>query len=86
MISLEMWMLAMLEVVRIVNCTRFDVDGRPPIAHFSRPDAMLDVKEECIFRCPIFVLENTIQSGHKASKWDPRIIFEIHVGKYPFHA
>ena len=68
MISLEMWTLAMLEAVRIANFTRFDADGRPLMAHFSRSDAVIDVKEEHTSGCPVFVLDNTIQSDHKAPK------------------
>ena len=60
MIYLEMWTLEMLEDVRIANFNRFDADGRPPIAHFSRSDATLDVKEEHTFGCAVFVLDNTL--------------------------
>ena len=85
MIYLERWTLAMLEDVRISNHTRFDADGRPSIAHFSRSDTMLDVKEEKNWFI-VFVLGNTIQSGHKDPKRDPRFRVGMHVGKSSFHA
>ena len=63
MILLELWPLALLKATRLANCTCFDRDGRAPIAHFSKSNAILTVKEEHIFGCPIFVLDNTLQRG-----------------------
>ena len=57
MISIEMWTLALLEATRLGNLTRFDKNGKPPIAHFSKSDAIFNIHDEHTFGYPVFVLD-----------------------------
>ena len=86
MISLELWSLALLETTRISNHLRFTADGRTPYAHFSKSDALLTVKDEHTFGCPVYILDASLQNGQQIPKWDSRVRIGIYVGKSPFHA
>ena len=86
MIALELWTVALLEATRFGNLTRFDSDGRAPIAHFSRSDAIFHLNDEHAFGCPVCVLDESLQAGNSIPKWNPRARVGACVGKSSFHA
>lgn len=86
MISIELWPLALLDATRVSNILHFTLDGRSPMAHFSKSDAIFSLSDEHTFGCPVYVLDSTLQNSQKIPKWDPRVRIGINVGKSPFHA
>ena len=68
MVSVELWPLAMLKSTRISNQTRFTIDGRSPLAHFSKSDAMFHLADEHTFGCPVYVLDSRLQNQNKIPK------------------
>ena len=86
MTSIELWHMCLLEATRISNATRLNGDGHAPFCIFSKSKALLNIKDEHTFGCPIFFLEPKLEQKQKIPKWNPRAKLLIHVGKCPFNA
>lgn len=70
-ITPDQWLLALKMAVDIHNTTP-GASGLSPEEIFSKqkhqPDRLVDVHT---FGCPVFVLDPTLQQGHKIPKWQP---------------
>jgi len=85
-VTLDLWPFALRMAADIHNATP-GPSGLSPEEIFtqqkSRPDRLLDFHT---FGCPVFVLEPSLQQGHKIPKWQPRARQAIYLGHSPRHA
>jgi hypothetical protein len=61
-------------------------DASSPIERFSRVEVGPHLKENHRFGCPVYALNNRLQSGNRTPKWDPRARLGIYLGPSPRHA
>ena len=79
--DVELWPLAVLHAVHIVNRIPRDDSGRSPIELFSRktwPSSKFH--DFHVWGCPTYVLNSTISSGNKLPRWQPRSARCMYVG------
>ena len=82
-----LWPFAWKDFERRYNHLYLDSDGLSPINRFSKTNVKVDLKTFHPFGCPIFVLDNRLQSvGSAIPKWDPRARVGIYLGHSPCHA
>ena len=84
-ISLELYLLALLKTTCISNYLHFTADSRTPYAHYSKSDVLLTVKDKYAFRYSVYILDASLQNSQQIPKWDSRVCISIYVGKSPFH-
>jgi hypothetical protein len=85
-ITMDLWPFALKMAVDIHNATPGKSGLSPEeifIKQKSRPDRLVDFHT---FGCPVFVLDPTLQQGHKLPKWQPRSRQAIYLGHSPRHA
>jgi len=85
-VTLDLWPFALHMATDIHNATP-GPSGLSPEEIFTQqkscPDRLLDFHT---FGCPVFVLEPSLQQGHKIPKWQPRARQAIYLGHSPRHA
>jgi len=77
----ELWPLAVLHAVHILNRIPRDDTGRSPLELFSRktwPSSKF--QDFHVWGCPVYVLDSTVSSGNKLPRWCPRSERSIYVG------
>lgn len=63
------------------------VKGEPsPLEQFSRSDVRPNTRYWQPFGCPVYVLDNELQSAHKINKWIERSRVGLYLGRSPHHA
>jgi hypothetical protein len=85
-IELHLWPYAL----RLANHLRISLpdkeDATSPIERFSRVEVGPHLKENHPFGCPVFALNNRLQSGNRIPKWDTRARLGVYLGPSPQHA
>jgi hypothetical protein len=61
-------------------------DATSPIERFSRVQVAPHLKENHPFGCPVYALNNRLQSGNRIPKWDSRARLGVYLGQSPRHA
>jgi hypothetical protein len=85
-ITLELWPCALKMAADIHNATPGPSGLSPEeilTKQWARPDRFLDFHT---FGCPVFVLDPSLQQGHKIPKWKPRARQAKYLGHSPRHA
>ena len=84
--NVELWSLAVLHAVHVVNRIPRDDSGRSPLELFSRktwPSSKF--QDFHVWGCPVYVLHSTISSGNKLPRWKPRSARCMYVGNSVKH-
>ena len=79
--DVELWPLAVLHAVHVVNRIPRDDTGRSPLELFSRktwPSSKF--QDFHVWGCPVYVLDSKISSGGKLPRWKPRSARGVYVG------
>jgi len=85
-ISEDLWPFALKLAVDIHNSTP-TISGLSPDEIFSgQKSTASKFKDFHPFGCPVFVLEASLQDGHRIPKWKPRSRMAIYLGNSPDHA
>jgi hypothetical protein len=85
-ISDELWPFALKMAVDVHNTTPGS-SGLSPTEIFSgQKSSRCRLRDFHPFGCPVFVLEASLQNGHKIPKWKPRSRMAIYLGNSPDHA
>jgi len=70
----------------IINLTPRSKDGTVPLSTFSNSSQPPGLETLHPFGCPVYVLENALQKGHKIGKWEIRSRLGTYLGPSPMHA
>ena len=87
-IETSLWPYA-LRVANEVHNSTPDItrtDGKSPISMFTSSDIMPNLDHFKPFGCPVYVLDNAMQSGKKISKWEIRSRMGVYLGMSSQHA
>jgi hypothetical protein len=85
-ITMDMWPFALKMAVDVHNATP-GRSGLSPEEIFTRQKSRQDrLMDYHTFGCPVFVLDPTLQQGHKLPKWQPRSRQAVYLGHSPRHA
>ena len=85
-ISIILWPLALKHAADRHNQLFIDDSGYSPLAPFSKTSPTIDATLYHTWGCPIFVLDEHLQSGTgKSPKWDPCARLSTYIGFSPFH-
>ena len=79
--DIELWPLAVLHAVHILNRILRTDTGRSPLELFSRkmfPSSKFH--DFHVWGCPVYVLDSTISSGNKIPRWQARSARSVYVG------
>ena len=69
----------------LANTPRADADGQAPIELFSAGTAAASLRHYHPFRCPVYVLNDRMQSGIMGLKWEECARVGIYLGNSPIH-
>ena len=85
--STALWPYALRMASEIINHTpRSNGSDKSPIEIFTSSHVRPKLSHFHTFGCPVYVLENSLQSGKSAGKWNPRSRVGIYLGPSPRHA
>jgi len=76
-VTIDLWPFALKMAVDIHNATLGFSKQK------SGPDRMVDFHT---FGCPVFVMDPSLQQGHKIPKWQPRARQAVYLGHSPKHS
>jgi hypothetical protein len=85
-IELNLWPYALRLANHLRNSLPDKEDATSPIERFSRVEVGPHLKENHPFGCPVFALNNRLQSGNRIPKWDSRARLGVYLGPSPRHA
>ena len=84
--NVELWPLAVLHAVHILNRIPREDTGRSPLELFSRKTWPSSKFHDLhVWGCPVYVLNSTLSDGHKLPRWKPRSDRRIYVGNSMAH-
>ena len=84
--EVQLWPLAVLHAVHVVNRIPRDDSGRSPLELFSRktwPSSKF--QDFHVWGCPVYVLDHTLSDGKKLPRWKPRSARGVYVGNSVKH-
>jgi hypothetical protein len=84
-ITQDLWTFALKLAVDVHNHT-LGISSSSPTRIFSGIRDKNRLQDFHLFGCPVFVLEASLQNGHKISKWQPRSKMGVYLGRSPDHA
>ena len=85
-ITANLWPYALRIANEVLNESPNLITGKIPLNDFSRSQITTNVKHWHTFGCPVYILDNDLQSGKKIDKWSDRSKIGINLGKSPLHA
>lgn len=87
-ISANLWPYAVAFANQSMNDTPSmqDKERRSPLQIVSKSQVQLNVKHWMPFGCPVFKLDNALQSGRFINKWAVRSKVGIYLGRSPVHS
>lgn len=84
--DVELWPLAVLHAVYLLNRIPREDNGRSPLELFSRKTwASSKFQDFHVWGCPVYILDSTLADGHKLPRWKPRSSRTIYVGNSVKH-
>ena len=85
--STALWPYAVRHANNVMNCTpRTDNNDKSPIEMMTGSDVRPKLNDFHNFGCPIYVLQNPLQSNKSVGKWNSRARVGIYLGMSPRHA
>ena len=72
--------------VYIYNTAPVLIDGKSRIELFSGVNVGFRMKDNHVFGCPVFALQNDLAAGNTVPKWSPRSCLGLNLGPSPSHA
>ncbi len=85
-VHLCLWPYAVRMAVYIFNTAPVLLDGKSRIELFSGVNVGFRMKDNHVFGCPVFALQNDLASGNTIPKWSPRSRLGLNLGPSPSHA
>ena len=85
-ITANLWPYALRVANLILNETPNLITGKIPYNDFTKSPIHNNMKHWHTFGCPVYILDNDLQSGKKIDKWSDRSKMGINLGKSPHHA
>jgi hypothetical protein len=85
-IELNLWPYALRLANHLRNSLPDRDDATSPIERFSRVQVAPHLRENHPFGCPVYALNNRLQSGNRIPKWDSRARLGVYFGPSPRHA
>lgn len=85
-ITANLWPYALRVANDVLNETPNLLTGKIPLQEFSKSQVNTNKKHWHTFGCPVYILDNDLQSGKKIDKWSDRSKIGINLGKSPHHA
>jgi transposase InsO family protein len=85
--DVELWPLAVLHAVHVLNRLPREDSGMSPLELYSRktlPRAKL--QDLHVWGCPAYVLDSSLADAKKLPRWKPRSDRSIYVGHSPLHS
>jgi len=80
--NVDLWPLAVLHAVHILNRIPREDTGRSPLELFSRKTWPSSKFHDLhVWGCPVYVLDSTLSDGHKLPRWKPRSSRCVYVGQ-----
>jgi transposase InsO family protein len=85
--DVELWPLAVLHAVHVLNRIPRTDTGLSPIELFTRKTwPRTKLQDLHVWGCPAYVLDGTLSDGKKIPRWKPRSDRSIYVGHSPLHS
>ncbi len=79
--DVELWPLAVLHAVHLLNRIPREDTGRSPLELFSRTTWPISkIHDFHVWGCPVYVLDSSLAGGRKIPRWKPRSSRCIYVG------
>jgi len=85
-ITEDLWPFVLKLAVDIHNSTPGSSGLSPGEVFSGQKSTKNRLADFHVFRCPVFVLEASLQDGHKLPKWKPRSRMAVYLGLSPDHA
>ena len=85
-VHLCLWPYAVRMAVYIYNTAPVLLDGKSRIELFSGVNVGFRMKDNHVFGCPVFALQNNLAAGNTIPKWSPRSRLGLNLGPSPSHA
>ena len=86
MVIICLWPYAMKHANDVTNATPRKGEELSPLEKFSGVQVEPKLRHFHAFGCPMYVLDNTLQSGQGAPKWKHRSRLGVYLGPSPNHA
>jgi hypothetical protein len=78
-INIFLWPYAVRKAVEDLNhIPRYKLDASP-IELFAKTNIAPNLNHKHSFGCPMYILDNRLQVGHKISKWEARCRLAIYI-------
>jgi hypothetical protein len=81
-----LWPYAVRKAADDINNIPSSGAGTSPTARFSGVSYDPDVETKHTFGCPMYILNNKLQSGQRIPKWEARSRLAIYIGPSLYHA
>jgi hypothetical protein len=85
-VELNLWPYALRLANHLRNSLPDREDATSPVERFSRVEVAPHLRENHPFGCPVYALNNRLQSGNRIPKWDSRARLGVYLGPSPRHA
>ena len=85
-ITAHLWPYALRIANAVLNETPSLVTGKIPLNDFTKSNISCNMRHWHTFGCPVYILDNDLQSGKKIDKWSDRSKMGIYLGRSPQHA
>lgn len=85
-ITANLWPYALRVANAVLNESPSLITGKVPINEFANSNINHNMNHWHTFGCPVYILDNDLQSGKKIDKWSDRSKMGINLGKSPHHA
>ena len=86
MVTINLWPYAMRHANDVTNATPRKGQELSPLEIFSGVQVAPKLRHFHAFSCPMYVLDNTLQSGQGSPKWKERARLGVYLGPSPNHA
>ena len=86
MVTINLWPYAMRHANDVANATPRKGQELSPLELFSGVQIAPKLRHFHAFGCPMYVLDNALQSGQGAPKWRERARLGVYLGPSPNHA
>jgi transposase InsO family protein len=85
--DVELWPLAVLHAVHVLNRLPREDTGMSPLELYSRKTwARAKLQDLHVWGCPAYVLDSSLADAKKLPRWKPRSDRSIYVGHSPLHS
>jgi hypothetical protein len=85
-ITMALWPYAVRKAAQDMNSIPRKDKIRSPVEIFTGVEVVQNLNEKHAFGCPMYVLDNDLQSGKKIGKWKTRARMAIYIGPSINHA